>query len=61
MQGKGDDMNKITLVLLFSYVFLITGCEKKAQTEQSDSLRTMIIGGVPAHDKDFQVQNTHHE
>lgn len=45
--------NKILLLVLSS---LLSGCDSMQQTEDSHmEARTMIIGGVPVHEKDYKL------
>lgn len=52
---RGQIMKKLFPVL-FSSIFLLMACDVKDDLNKPrTTARTMIIGGVPVHDQDYQV------
>lgn len=52
---RGQIMKKLFPVL-FSSIFLLMACDVKDDLNKPrTTVRTMIIGGVPVHDQDYQV------
>ena len=50
---------KILFYVALSIVGLsLTGCEDSLNKPRTDT-RTMIIGGVPVHDQDYQLRDEH--
>ncbi len=49
-------MNKVYVMITLCCVPLLYACEKKdALNKPNTEARTMIIGGVPVHDKDYHL------
>mgnify|MGYP003483377374 FL=1 len=52
-------MKYTTLVLMTFGLLNIVACDTQQTTQQHKTeSRTMIIGGVPAHDKDYKVDKS---
>lgn len=49
-------MNKYAIIMSLSLVPFIQACDIKDPTNKPKTeARTMIIGGVPVHDRDFKI------
>lgn len=49
-------MNKTVIVITMCMLPLIQACDVKDPTNKPKTqVRTMIIGGMPAHDRDFKI------
>ncbi|WP_163121016.1 NF038215 family lipoprotein [Acinetobacter portensis] len=52
-------MKNTALVLIIFGSFSLVACDTQTATEQLQlEARTMIIGGVPVHDKDYKIDET---
>lgn len=53
-------MNKVYVMITLCCVPLLYACEKKdALNKPNTEARTMIIGGVPVHEKDYKLAGNH--
>lgn len=56
---EGFAMKNTALVLIIFGSFSLVACDTQTATEQLQlEARTMIIGGVPVHDKDYKIDET---
>ncbi|WP_174493149.1 NF038215 family lipoprotein [Acinetobacter sp. Marseille-Q1623] len=45
----------ITFSLLFTFILVSCSAQESTAQKMQEQSRTMIIGGVPVHDKDYRL------
>lgn len=54
-------MKKISFMLVIMVMGGLTACDStESLNKPRTEIRTMIIGGVPVHDRDYQLNHEHH-
>lgn len=48
-------MKTFALVMISMTALLLTACDSKSPFKPKTELRTMIIGGVPVHERDYKT------